>query len=215
MRSKYCFIYCGPERCDCQNEDDELFPFGLPVEPEAPRRPLVVNLFGGPGAGKTTMAAGLFYKLKRAGYKVEYSHEYAKELHFSGRMLGAASLQDQIYIFAKQRSRLEQLIPHSDIIICDGPILLGGLYYPELYPDSFRELLLWAHTQHWSVSYMLERVHEYQPIGRRQTAEESDEIGRKMKTFFMKSNVPFHTAEGSDEGLENVFNAVVNLRTGK
>lgn len=181
-----------------------------------PRRgPLVVNLFGAPSAGKSTQAAGLFYKLKREGIKAEFAHEYAKELHFDGRMNGAASLQDQIYIFAKQRSRIERLIAHSDVIVTDCPVLLGALYYPELYPDSFRELMLWAYTQHWSVNFFLDRVHEYQPIGRRQTAEESDKIAKEMKTFLLKNNVPYHIADGSDEGLEVIFDSVMNLLHGK
>ena len=40
---------------------------------------LVVNLFGGPGTGKSTMMAGIFAKLKSLGYDCEMCVEFAKE----------------------------------------------------------------------------------------------------------------------------------------
>ena len=41
---------------------------------------IVVNLFAGPGSGKSTTCAGLFSKLKLAGIYCEMVLEYAKEL---------------------------------------------------------------------------------------------------------------------------------------
>ena len=32
---------------------------------------IVVNLMGGPGCGKSTAAAGIFYELKKLGYEYE------------------------------------------------------------------------------------------------------------------------------------------------
>lgn len=40
----------------------------------------VVNIFAGPGAGKSTLAAYFYYKMKMAGVKVELVTEYAKDL---------------------------------------------------------------------------------------------------------------------------------------
>jgi len=41
---------------------------------------IVVNLFAGPGAGKTTTMAGLFSKLKLDNIVCEMATEFAKEL---------------------------------------------------------------------------------------------------------------------------------------
>lgn len=41
---------------------------------------LVVNLFAGPGAGKTTCAWEIAAELKKLGVHTEYVPEYAKEL---------------------------------------------------------------------------------------------------------------------------------------
>ena len=35
----------------------------------------VINFYGGPGSGKSTAAAGLFYKMKLGGYSVELTDE--------------------------------------------------------------------------------------------------------------------------------------------
>ena len=40
---------------------------------------IVVNLFPGPGTGKSTGAAYIFSKLKMAGVDAEYVSEFAKE----------------------------------------------------------------------------------------------------------------------------------------
>ena len=40
---------------------------------------IVVNLFAGPGAGKSTGAAYIFSMLKMAGIDTEYVNEYAKD----------------------------------------------------------------------------------------------------------------------------------------
>ena len=39
---------------------------------------IVVNIFGGPSAGKSTTSAGIFYELKRQGIRCELVTEYAK-----------------------------------------------------------------------------------------------------------------------------------------
>ncbi len=60
---------------------------------------LIVNLFGGPGAGKSTMAAGLFSELKWRGINCELATEYAKEKVWEESY---AIFENQIYIFGKQ-----------------------------------------------------------------------------------------------------------------
>ena len=48
------------------------------------RKLKVINLFGAPGVGKSSAAAGLFYYMKRDGFSVEQVTEYAKYLILSG-----------------------------------------------------------------------------------------------------------------------------------
>lgn len=60
---------------------------------------LVINLIGGPGAGKSTTAAGLFFLMKCAGLKVELVTEFAKELSYDENW---ADLKKQLYVLAEQ-----------------------------------------------------------------------------------------------------------------
>jgi len=85
-----------------------------------------INIFGGPGAGKTTQALEIAYYLRTRGVEIEYVDEYVKEWAYDGRI---PSPLDQIYIsgqqFYKEVRVLSHGIPH---IITDSPMLLAGLY---------------------------------------------------------------------------------------
>ena len=70
----------------------------------------IVNLFGGPGSGKSTTAAGLFYEVKKLKLNVELVTEYAKDAVWEKRH---NLLDDQIYIFAKQQRRISRLKRHN------------------------------------------------------------------------------------------------------
>lgn len=176
------------------------------------RKPIVVNLLGAPCAGKSTMAAGLFYRLKLLGINAELTGEYAKDLTYSGRFEGSASLEDQIYIFAKQRARIERLVPHCEIIVTDCPLLIGISYYREHFPDCFRELLLWAFNQHDNLNFFLTRANPYSEHGRRQSEDEAQRVHDDMFTMLRRYQIHFSEVPGNDAGLEHVLKAVLEAR---
>lgn len=163
------------------------------------KKSLLVNVYGAPGSGKSTLALGLAYYLKRDRLDVDLASEYAKELTYDERW---NTLKDQIHIFAEQRARIERLLPHCDVVVTDCPVLLGALYYPELFPDSFRDLMRWSVEEHDTLNLFLERAHPYSTHGRRQSEGESDVISQEMKSFLDKSGVKYHVLKGDDAGLE-------------
>ena len=59
----------------------------------------VINIFGAPNAGKSTVAAGLFYIMKINGYNVELVNESAKDLVWNGQ---TEHLSEQLIVFTKQ-----------------------------------------------------------------------------------------------------------------
>lgn len=101
-----------------------------------PHRALVVNVLGGPGAGKTTFAAGLFYELKKAGYNVEYVQEYAKKLVWLKRW---EELDNQFGVSRKQYLLLHAVANSVDCIVTDGP-LAHGFYYVEGNADCVSDV---------------------------------------------------------------------------
>lgn len=57
-----------------------------------------VNIFGGPGVGKSTTAADLFVAMKKAGYNVELVTEVAKDFVWEDRST-TLTIQPYITIF--------------------------------------------------------------------------------------------------------------------
>ena len=83
---------------------------------------LVVNLFGAPGAGKSTGAAYIFSRLKLAGINAELVTEFAKDKVWEE---SKAVFQNQAYIFGKQYFRISRVQDKVDVVITDSPILLS------------------------------------------------------------------------------------------
>ena len=82
----------------------------------------VINIFGAPGAGKSTTASGLFYEMKKHWIECEYIQEFAKELVWSD---STHLLSQQNYIFAEQERRLNRLNQKIDVAISDSPLILS------------------------------------------------------------------------------------------
>jgi len=121
------------------------------------KKKLLVNFFGGPGAGKTTAAAGLFTSLKRHQVDCALVSEFATELILEGNI---SSLQDQFYVSANQHHRIKTAYDKFEVTIVDSPILLGLVYQKDL-PSSFNELLLALHKRFHSLNILLERDESY------------------------------------------------------
>ena len=69
---------------------------------------IVVNLWGGPGVGKTTCAWEIASELKKEGYVTEYVSEYAKELVWDEKIeLLDGTYKNQFMILQEQTRRIE------------------------------------------------------------------------------------------------------------
>lgn len=168
----------------------------------------VINLWGPPGAGKSTVAAGLFYKMKVAGYKVELVTEYAKDAVWDNR---TDLLKDQLYLLAKQNRRLERLRDKVDWCITDSPVLLVLAYMPELYYSNFNALTYDVWNSYNNLNYLLERSHDYKQDGRVQTEEESKIIDDKIMDIFAEYDECFSVINSKD-AAGTIFNYIENIK---
>jgi len=141
---------------------------------------LIVNLFAGPGTGKSSTAAGLFSELKWRGRTAEMALEFAKDKVWEKSI---AVLDNQIYIFGKQHHRIWRLRDQVEVVVTDSPILLSLIYGAENTSKQFHELVLHEHDQLRNFNVFLERLKAYDPKGRLQTEEKAREIDQQVQVM--------------------------------
>jgi len=141
---------------------------------------LVVNLFAGPGAGKSTVAAMAFAELKEQSVDIELVTEFAKELAWEEHH---GPLQCQPYVFGQQLWRIQRLIGKVRVVITDSPILLSAFYAPESSPRAFIEAVKSFHAEQHSLNVEVIRTKCYNPRGRFQTETEARAIDLKMRNL--------------------------------
>ena len=170
----------------------------------------VINLWSGPGCGKSTTAAGLFYALKCTHAEVELVTEYAKDMTWERRY---NILEDQIYVFAKQQRRLGRLKGHAlDWVITDSPIPLGLCYLqPDLDSVHFRNLVWNVFDSYENVNFLLERHVPYKSTGRNQSEQQAVDIDNKVKTLLTDAQVPYHTVQVGPGCVDRILECLNKL----
>lgn len=157
---------------------------------------LVVNMLAGPGAGKSTIAAGLFAALKLRNVNVELVTEYAKDRVWEEAF---RTLDNQIYMFGKQHHRIWRILGKVDVIVTDSPMMLS-LHYGKNLSSSFRQLVLEEHLKARSLNVYLERQKPYTPIGRVQTEDQARNIDKDIIEV-LESNQLEYIKEVADAGV--------------
>ena len=169
----------------------------------------VVNIWGGPGVGKSTAAAGLLYEMKKKGLNVEIAMEYAKDVVWEKRY---NILDDQIYIFAKQQRRISRFMDSGiDWVITDSPIPLGLVYLrPAMLSENFDQLVMEVFNQYTNHNFLLQRNFEYNPIGRNQKdEEEAREFDRKVESLLDAFCVGFETIPGGEVAVAEILSRIM------
>lgn len=168
---------------------------------------LVINLFGGPGCGKSTTAAGLFSLLKLHDIECELATEYAKDLVWEERH---RTFGDQHYIFGKQHHRIWRLKDKVNVVITDSPILLSVIYRPETLGESFVRNVIDTVNSFNNFNIVLRRTKKFNPNGRNQDENESKAIDEQIKDILIENNMPWIEVPGNLYGLNNVVKLVLD-----
>jgi GTPase Era involved in 16S rRNA processing len=154
----------------------------------------VINLLGEPCAGKSTLAAGLFYLMKKKYMSVELVTEYAKDLVYDGHTSGSMS---QLTIFAEQYRRVFRLVDKVDYIITDSPLSLSAFYARDNKPLS--EYILSEADTFNNLNFFVNRSHAYDPNGRYQTEEQAAEMKVELRKFISGNMLDFKDVHAGDE----------------
>ena len=169
---------------------------------------IIVNLFGAPGAGKSSGAAYIFSKIKMAGVNAELVTEFAKDKVWEE---SKEVFNNQIYIFGKQSFKISRVMNKVDVIITDSPIILSSFYNSdETIQEELDALVMKTFNSYNNMNYFIERVKPYQEKGRFQTEEESDQIADKVSTLLDEKEVDYEVIAGDTEGYDYIVKQILH-----
>lgn len=166
----------------------------------------VINLFGGPGCGKSTTAAHLFALMKHSGYKVELVTEYAKELCYEGTLEEAG----QFTILLEQYRRQNRLKDKVDYIITDSPLLLSLCYGPKV--ESFQQEVLSRYTEFKNIQILLKRVKPYYDYGRLQNRDQSVQVDSIVKSMLQEYSPQYYINKGNKSAAKIILSTLIRFK---
>ncbi len=152
----------------------------------------VINIFGGPGSGKSVLAAELFTHMKKIGMNVELITEYAKMLTYEERRNILS--EDQLYVFAKQHRKIFRVRNVVEYVIVDSPLLLSEIYFNDtnIYDkEMFKDFVQMTFNKYPNFNIYLQRniSLKYQEVGRNQNEVEAKEIDNEVYKLLEDNNI--------------------------
>lgn len=167
----------------------------------------VINLFGAPGAGKSTTMLGLTYKMKMMGLSAENTPEFFKELIFEES--STAKFGGQLHILDNQNIRLARLKGKNDFTISDCPLPLIGFYTEEDYIKGFHELTTNLFNQYDNLNYFILRKHEYESEKRIHDELESDNIAIELPLYLKEHGVEVTYIESCENLVDKIIEDLI------
>ena len=171
----------------------------------------IINLFGGSGAGKSTVAALLFAKMKMRGLHAELVREYVKLWAWSGKKVRAA---DQIYLLGKQSAYESLLYGKVEWVVTDSPVMLSGAYaewhsgtsskYVTMAAKGYCDAAQLEHKIRYK-NYFLSRGEHFDTRGRYEEREEAERFDEFLKKYLVRNVGTPPILHGSEEEKVNAI----------
>ena len=169
--------------------------------------PLVINLIGGPGSGKSTTMAGVFNELKKRGANCEMVPEYAKDRVYEEAF---NTMQDQIYLFAKQSHKIWRLKDKVDIIVMDASLLTIPIY-DKTHNSTLKKLVIEVFNTYNNLVYFIDRGNtEYKTEGRVESFTEAQAIDQHYVDICKEYHIPFESVT-NDKAVEKIVSEIERL----
>ena len=196
------------------------------VEPGRQMATVVVNMFGGPGAGKTTAAHKVFTTLSEMGYSVQFASEKAKdyalvltshtaseeEVEYARFKLNG-SLDNQQDMYDEQNHRVKVCLGQCDFVVTDSPAILSCVYLREDDPAkvaAFTSQAMKDFNEQFNFNMVVKRSGEYVQEGRVQDYRQALQIDKKMDEFLADNKI-YHGRYDRDKVDVAVKNMVKTL----
>ena len=113
-------------------------------------------------------------------------------------------------MFAKQYFRLDRCANKVDVIITDSPLALSPYYNKD--PDIHGPLCELARriaNKFTNFNYFIKRIKKYNPVGRNQTEEESDQIAVELKEMLNSYGMKYTELPGDLMSADKIIDDVL------
>ena len=152
-----------------------------------------INLLGGPGTGKSSLAAEIFTRYKKQQKSVELVTEFVKDLVWENRQ---STIEIQPYVSMKQYRNLVRLRGKVDYVITDSPLIKDSVYarrYAPDLPQAYHELLFSLHHSLGdSINILLTREWEYDRVGRYQDEDQARQIDAELRFMLELHEIDYY-----------------------
>ncbi|MEN6367651.1 MAG: AAA family ATPase [Thermoguttaceae bacterium] len=160
-----------------------------------------INFYGGPGVGKSTLAALTFGWLRQIGQSAELVQEWIKDWAYLGKQMKSF---DQVYTFASQLHTEDVLLQAGvEFIVTDSPVYLQCMYALHEKMKAANEL--WKIAARFEEAYpsinflvLRDRTVPYEQEGRYQSLTDAKEIDRFIALCLKDWHVPVKTVGTGD-----------------
>lgn len=204
------------ETAQTQDEQIKKTPAEKPQPAQQKFNTVVVNMFAGPGAGKTTCAWEVASALKKKGLVVEYVSEVAKEYVWDNNTeILDGSVKNQRRLLEEQDKRVQRLLGKVEVIVTDSPILLNSIYVKE--PDEiFNKEVIGRFKKQNNFNVFVERGKKFETEGRIHNYDESLKIDTQIQNLLSNNNLYYkkYTYPQIKQCIENI-NRYVQKCNGK
>jgi len=158
------------------------------------KEPIVINILGGPGVGKTIITSDLFSAIKRKFISCDVSREVIKDFLYEQSL---KAIKDQLKIFTDQYFQLEVKKEDVDVVITDSPLIFCAIYDKDKCP-FLKALILDRFNKCNNLNYHLLRDENipYETQGRYQDIEGAKKVDDDVLKFLLEEKIPFKTVYG-------------------
>ncbi len=165
---------------------------------------MVINLTGEPGAGKSTMAAGLFHQLKTRQWNTELVTEYTKELILTGDKW---ALADELLVFSEKYRRIKKL-ESVDIVVTDSPLINSIVYGDRQFGPAAGAFYEAVSGSFDNLYFAVRRVVPYIPLGRMPDEAAAAEAGETILGHVTRLGAPLWSVDGNDDAIPKIVEIV-------
>ena len=177
----------------------------------------IINLFGGPGIGKSSIAAGITYKLKKNHISCDNPYEFPKLLAWDENH---SAIRDQLYVLANQHRGIVKSFGKVDYIVLDSPILLSLTYknyyqsneYPAtLYGKAFDKMVLDTFNQYDNINIVLQRADgNHNNKERYQNLEESKDLDKVIENSLISNGIQYYSVKVGKNTVKDIMRIIKN-----